>query len=74
MKLGDLIMFVWPDGENYDYTIRDSEWENARLGLVVKVMVSRPDDMRYGDELLVLHDGERWSVPSRWCRHVKESE
>ncbi len=74
MKPGDLIMFAYPKNGADDDTIRDSDWESARLGLVVKVIAPRPNDIRYGDELMVLHEGERWSIPSVWCRPVKESE
>ena len=70
-KTGDLIMFAYPEANALDDTIRETEWEAARLGLVIDVIMARPNDIRYGDELLVLHDGERWSVPSLWCRATK---
>jgi hypothetical protein len=70
-KPGDLIIFAYPKDDAYDDTIRENDWETARLGLVVDVIMARPNDIRYGDELLVLHDGERWSVPSLWCRATK---
>jgi hypothetical protein len=50
------------------------DWERARIGLIIQTTMSRPGDAKYGDELLVLHEGERWSVPSTWCRKVKESK
>jgi hypothetical protein len=30
----------------------------------------RPED-KVGNELLILHEGERWSVPEVWCRPVR---
>jgi len=72
MKPGDLIMFAYPQDDAYDDTIRDSDWEQARLGLIIQVTAVRPNDTRYGDELLVMHEGERWSIPTAWCRPIKE--
>ncbi len=74
MKPGDLIMFAYPSDDAQDDTIRDSDWEGARLGLIIQVHTARPNDLKYGDELLVLHEGERWGVPSAWCRPVKETQ
>jgi hypothetical protein len=72
MKPGDLVMFAWPDSTyNIDNPL---DWERARIGLFVEVTTSRPGDEKFGDELLVLHEGERWSVPRTWCRPVKEIE
>lgn len=72
MKPGDLILFVWPDRfSNVDDPLI---WEEARIGMVIEISVLRPDDVKYSDELLVLHEGERWSVPATWCRLIKESE
>lgn len=45
-------------------------FSDAKVGLVLKVF-SRPDDTRYGDEILVLHDNEKWSVPETWCRRIE---
>jgi len=72
MKPGDLIMFARPNlmeeiGEH-------PNWERAKIGLFLEVTARRPGDEKYGDEWLVLHKNERWSVPSTWCRPVKESE
>jgi len=72
MKPGDLIMFVWP--ESLSRVDDPMDWERARIGLIIQTTMSRPGDAKYGDELLVLHEGERWSVPSTWCRKVKESK
>ena len=75
MKPGDLIMFAYPSDSDADAdTIRDSDWESARLGLILKVISARSNDIRDGDELLVMHEGERWSVPSNWCRPIKEQQ
>ena len=71
MKPGDLIMFAWPFGAP---RLDKLDWENARIGLVIDVTVRRPNDTMYGDELLILHEGERWSVPSKWCRPIKEDQ
>lgn len=69
MQLGDLIMFVWPDKLS---NVEDPmNWEEARIGIVVEILARRPDDKHYGDELLVLHEGERWSVPELWCKIIK---
>jgi hypothetical protein len=70
MKQGDLVLFAWPDsGSRVDDPL---DWERARIGLVVSVSCVRPDDVKYDNELLVLHEGERWSVPEAWCRPIKE--
>jgi len=73
-KPGDLIMFAYPSDDAQDDTIRDSDREAARLGLIIQVLTACPNDLRYGDALLVLHEGERWSVLSVWCRPIKENE
>jgi len=76
MKPGDLVIFSWP----LTFPKPDSpcswdlNWEGGRIGIVVSVSLQRPNDSMYGDELLVLHEGERWSVPSAWCRSVKEDQ
>jgi hypothetical protein len=66
-------MFAYPSDDAQDDTIRDSDGEAARLGLIIQVLTARPNDL-YGDALLVLHEGEQWSVPSVWCRPIKENE
>ena len=71
MKPGDLVMFAWPTPQS---KVDDPlDWESARVGIVIEISASRPDDEKYGDELLVLHEGERWSVPTTWCRPIKEN-
>lgn len=71
MKLGDLIMFAWPEGWS---KVGDPLcWEEARLGIIIDVLAARPDDA-LGNELLVIHEGERWSVPESWCKLVKAYE
>lgn len=67
MKPGDLVMFTWPHTK--DLTLG---WEHSRIGLVIEILASRPDD-EIGDELQILYEGERWSVPSAWCRPVRKS-
>lgn len=70
MKAGDLIMFTWPEGwSNVDDPL---SWERARLGVIVDIIASRPED-EIGHEFLVIHDGERWSVPEAWCRPIRDS-
>lgn len=69
MVSGDLVLFVWPD--KYSNVGDPLLWENARVGLVCQVLVDRPGDS-HGNELLVLHEGERWSVPVSWCRPVRQ--
>ena len=63
MKPGDLVMFVWPTGEL-------DLWERARLGLIVDIITVRRAN-EVGNELLILHEGERWSIPEGWCRPVR---
>ena len=65
MKRGDLVMFVWPT-EKPELDL----WERARLGLIIDILAVRPED-KVGNELLILHEGERWSVPETWCRPVR---
>jgi hypothetical protein len=72
MKPGDLIIFAWPD--QLSKVDDPLDWEKARIGLLVEVTSRRPGDEKYGDEWLVLHNNERWSVPSKWCRPIKENE
>jgi hypothetical protein len=69
MKSGDLVLFVWPDLWSKVDDLFD--WEKARIGLVIEISAHRPGD-KYGDELSILHEGERWSVPTAWCRLIKE--
>lgn len=71
MKPGDLVMFAWPT--EWSRVDDPFDWEHARLGLVIEVLTHRPKDM-IGSELLVIHEGERWSVPEVWCRLIKEGE
>lgn len=66
MKPGDLIMFAWPNRGGSDL-----DWEHARLALVIDVLLPRPSCVE-GGELLVMHDGERWVVPQKWCRFARE--
>jgi len=70
MKPGDLVIFAWPSpwAKAEDHP----SWKKAKTGLLMEVTMRRPGDEQYGDELLVLHEGERWSVPSTWCRPVEE--
>ena len=65
MKPGDLVMFIWPTGN-----LELDHWEHARLGLIIEILVVRPED-KVGNELLILHEGERWSAPEVWCRPVR---
>ena len=67
MKPGDLILFAWPSRlSKCDEVL---EWENARIGLLVDVLIRRPED-QVGDEFRVMHEGEMWSVPEAWCRKI----
>jgi hypothetical protein len=66
MGPGDLVMFAWPHTKNAAL-----DWEYSRIGIVVEILMRRPDD-EVGDELLIIYEGERWSVPSAWCRPVRE--
>jgi hypothetical protein len=69
---GDLIMFVWPD--DLTKISEHPDWDRPKVGLLLEVVAHHPGDEKYGDEWLVLHKGERWSVPSGWCRSLKERE
>ena len=72
VKPGDLIMFAWPD-----YIAQISEhpdWNSPKVGVLLEVTALRPGDEKYGDEWLVLHKNERWSVPSKWCRPAEENQ
>jgi hypothetical protein len=69
MKLGDIVMFTWPS--LWSKVDDPPDWEKARIGLVIEISAHRPGD-KYGDELVVLHEGERWSVPTSWCHPIKE--
>lgn len=71
MKPGDLILFAWPRPWSKVDDLLD--WENARIGIVVKITMRRPGDSN-GDELLVMHEGQHWSVPEAWCKVIKESK
>lgn len=70
MNPGDLVQFIWPQGNMEDVLDFTPCFSDAKVGLVLKVF-SRPDDTRYGDEILVLHDNEKWSVPETWCRRIE---
>jgi hypothetical protein len=71
MKPGSLVMFAWPT--EWSKVDDPFNWEHARLGLVVEVLAQRSQD-GVGGELLVLHEGERFSVPTVWCKLLKEVE
>jgi len=71
MKPGDLVHFAWPD-DNITKIIEHPDWDSPKVGLLLEVLAHRPGDLKYGDEWLVLHSGERWSVPSNWCRTIEE--
>lgn len=68
MKPGDLVMFAWP--AEWSKVDDPLNWEHSRLGLVVEVLTHRPQDM-IGSEFLVVHEGERFSVPEAWCRPIR---
>jgi hypothetical protein len=72
MKPGDLVMFAWPT--EWSKVDDPFNWEHARLGLVVEVLSQRPQDSAVEAWLLVLHEGERFSVPAVWCKLLKEVE
>jgi hypothetical protein len=64
MNPGDLVLFSWPGRSS------NLDLEATRVGLVFQILATRPGDS-HGNELLVLHDGERWSVPESWCRLIR---
>lgn len=69
MQTGDLVLFEAFGPRDADFRpVTPTCWEASRLGLVLSVY-ERPD--RYGDELSVMHEGERWSVPAVWCRRLQ---
>ncbi len=68
---GDLVLFLWPGA--WSKVDDQMLWEDARIGLIVDILASRPCD-KIGDEFLVLHEGKRWSVPGAWCKPVKSVE
>ena len=70
MKPGDLVLFTWP--EKWSKVDDPMRWEDARIGLIVDILATRPDD-KIGDEFLILHEGERWSVPGAWCKPIKNA-
>jgi hypothetical protein len=72
MKPGDLIHFAWPD--DLAQISAHPDWDTPKVGLFLEVTTHRPGDEKFGDEWLVLHNSERWSVPSKWCRPIKENE
>jgi hypothetical protein len=67
VKPGDLVEFATYHAVDPETPI---DFEEARVGLVVDVIMYRPRDFVYGDELIILHEGQRWSIPSAWCRHM----
>lgn len=67
MKPGDIVLFAWP--EKWSSVDDPMNWEHARLGLIIDISCSRPED-KIGDEFTVFHEGERWSVPRVWCKPV----
>ena len=74
IKPGDLVLFAWPASISRAADDKTLDWEKARIGLVIEISMSRPGDVKYGDELLVLHEDEMWSVPRAWCRPIKEAQ
>ena len=67
MKPGDLVLFTWP--EKWSKVDDPMSWEDARIGMIIDILAERPED-KIGDELLILHEGERWSVPRSWCKPI----
>ncbi len=74
MKPGDLVLFCWPS--RWSKVDDPLDWENARIGIIIENAIRRPESpvMAYVDELLVMHEGQRWSVPSSWCKLIKQVE
>ena len=70
MNPGDLVQFIWPQGNMEDVLDFTPYFSDTKVGLVLKVF-RRPDDTRYGDEILVYHDNTKWSVPETWCRRIE---
>lgn len=70
MNPGDLVQFIWPQGNMEDVLDFTPYFSDTKVGLVLKVF-RRPDATRYGDEILVYHDNEKWSVPETWCRRIE---
>jgi hypothetical protein len=70
MTPGDLVQFIWPDENMEDIKDFTLFFDDTRVGLVLTVF-RRPDDTRYGDEILVYHDNEKWSVPETCCRRIE---
>lgn len=68
MKPGDLILFAWPSP--WSKVDDPLDWENAKIGLVVGIAPVAGHVTFGGDELLVMHEGQRWSVPTAWCKRV----
>ena len=65
MKPGDLIQ-ITREAPRFGAA---PDFKNCRVGVVLDVTIYRPGDL-YGNELSVLTEGERWSVPERWARHL----
>ena len=53
IKIGDLVHFKWPH-------------DNDRIGLVIDIFYRSGDYV--DDEIYVLSESERWSVPAKWCK------
>ena len=70
MNPGDLVQFIWPQGNMEDVQDFTPYFSDTKVGLVLKVF-KRTDDTRYGDEILVYHCNEKWSVPETWCRKIE---
>jgi hypothetical protein len=70
MNPGDLVQFIWPQGNMEDVQDFTPYFSDTKVGLVLKVF-RRPDATRYGDEILVYHDNTKWSVPEAWCRKIE---
>ena len=70
MNPGDLVQFIWPQGNMEDVLDFTPYFSDTKVGLVLKVF-RRPDATRYGDEILVYHDNTKWSVPEAWCRKIE---
>lgn len=70
MKPGDLVQFIWPQGEMEDVLDFSPYFVDAKVGIVLSIF-KHLDDTRWGDEILVYHDNTKWSVPETWCKRVE---
>lgn len=70
MKPGDLVQFIWPQGNLEDVQDFTPYFSDTKVGLVLKVF-KHTFGTRYGDEILVYHDNTKWSVPEAWCKRVE---